>query len=134
MDGITILSTGTKVMNMGEQFYFSPNSLSFLGLAAIIALVVGCCLFIEYGIKEKDETAFIGVGVCILFILLVTGLTFNHQITKTIPEYKVTIDKNVSLVEFYDKYTVLEQDGLIFTIIDKDWENKDYNEVLNNNG
>ena len=134
MDGITILSTGTKVMNMGEKFYFSPNLSSFLGLAVIIALVVGCCLFIEYGIKEKDETVFIGVGVCLIFILLVTDLTFNHQVTKAIPEYKVTIDKDVSLIEFYDKYTVLEQDGLIFTIIDKDWENKDYNEVLNNNG
>jgi len=134
MDGITILSTGTKEMSMGEQFYFSPNLSSFLGLAVIIALVVGCCLFIKYGIKEKDETVLIGVGVCLIFILLVTDLTFNHQVTKTIPEYKVTIDKNVSLIEFYDKYTVLEQDGLIFTIIDKDWENKDYNEVLNNNG
>ena len=134
MDGITILSTGTKVMNMGEQFYFSPNLSSFLGLAVIIALVVGCCLFIEYGIKEKDEIVFIGIGVCLIFILLVTDLTFNHQVTKTIPEYKVTIDKNVSLVEFYDKYTVLDQDGLIFTIIDKDWENKDYDEVLSNNG
>lgn len=134
MNGITILSTGTKEMSMGEQFYFSPNFSSFLGLVVIIALVVGCCLFILYGIKEKDESVFIGVGVCLLFILLVTDLTFNHQVTKTIPEYKVTIDKNVSLVEFYDKYIVLEQDDLIFTIINKDWENKDYNEVLSNNG
>jgi len=134
MDGITILSTGTKVMNMGEEFYFSPNFSSFFGLAVIIALVVGCCLFIVYGIKEKDEIIFIGVGFCLILILIVTDLTFDHQITKTIPEYKVMIDKNVSLVEFYDKYTVLEQDGLIFTIIDKDWENKDYNEVLSNNG
>jgi len=134
MDGITILSTGTKVMDVGEKFYFSPNFSSFLGLAVIIALVVGYCLFIKYGIKEKDETVLIGVGVCLIFILLVTDLTFNHQVTKTIPEYKVTMDKNVSLIEFYDKYTVLEQDGLIFTIIDKDWENKDYNKVLNNNG
>lgn len=134
MDGITILSTGTKVMNIGEQFYFSPSLPSFFGLVVIIALVVGCCLLIKYIIKEKDETGFIGVGVCLLFILIVTDLTFSHQVTKIIPEYKVTIDKNVSLVEFYDKYTVLEQDGLIFTIIDKDWENKDYNEVLNNNG
>jgi hypothetical protein len=30
MDGITVLSTGTKVMDMGEQFYFSPNLSSFL--------------------------------------------------------------------------------------------------------
>jgi hypothetical protein len=97
-------------------------------------LVAGCCLFIEHAIKDKDETIFIGAGICIIFIVIVMGLTFNHRITKTIPEYKVTIDKNVSLIEFYDKYTVLEQDGLIFTIIDKDWENKDYNEVLNNNG
>lgn len=134
MNGVNILSTGTKEMGMGEQFYFSPNFLSFLGLTVIIALVVGCCLLIKYIIKEKDETGFIGVGVCLLFILIVTDLTFSHQVTKIIPEYKVTIDKNVSLVEFYDKYTVLEQDGLIFTIIDKDWENKDYNEVLNNNG
>ncbi len=134
MNGITILSTGTKEMGMGEQFYFSPNLLSFLGLAVIIALVVGCCLFIIYGIKAKDESVFLGVGLCLLFILFFTDLTFSHQVTKTIPEYKVTIDKNVSLVEFYNKYTVLEQDGLIFTIIDKDWENKEYDEVLSNNG
>ena len=134
MDGITVLSTGTKIMDMGEQFYFSPNLSSFFGLAVIIALVAGCCLFIEHAIKDKDETIFIGAGICIIFIVIVMGLTFNHRITKTIPEYKVTIDKNVGLIEFYDKYTVLEQDGLIFTIIDKDWENKDYDEVLSNNG
>ena len=134
MDGITILSTGTKVINMGEEYYFSPNILSFLGLAVIIALVVGCCLFIKYTIKEKDGSFLVGSGLCLLFILLFINITFSHQVTKTIPEYKVTIDKNVSLVEFYDKYTVLEQDGMIFTIIDKDWENKEYNEVLSNNG
>lgn len=132
MNGITILSIGTKVMNMGEEYYFSPNLLSFFGLAVIIALVVGCCLFIKYAIKEKDGSILIGTALCILFLLLAIDLTFSHQVTKTIPEYKVTIDKNVSLVEFYDKYTVLEQDGLIFTIIDKDWENKEYDEVLNN--
>lgn len=134
MDGITILSTGTKVMNIGEQFYFSPSLPSFFGLVVIIALVVGCCLFVRYAIKEKDTSVFAGAIVCILFILIVMDLTFSHQVTKIIPEYKVTIDKDVSLVEFYDKYTVLEQDGLIFTIIDKDWENKDYNKVLNNDG
>ena len=34
-------------------------------------------------------------------------------------KYKVTIDKSVSMIEVYEKYNVIEQDGKIWTIEDK---------------
>ena len=34
-------------------------------------------------------------------------------------KYKVTIDKSVSMIEVYEKYNVIEQDGKIWTIEEK---------------
>ena len=34
-------------------------------------------------------------------------------------KYKVTIDKSVSMIEVYEKYNVIKQDGKIWTIEDK---------------
>ena len=34
-------------------------------------------------------------------------------------KYKVTIDKGVSMIEVYEKYNVIKQDGKIWTIEDK---------------
>lgn len=38
----------------------------------------------------------------------------------TIPEYKVTIDNSITYKDFTDKYKVIEQEGQIYTIIDKE--------------
>lgn len=34
-------------------------------------------------------------------------------------QYKVTADDSVSIVDFYDKYEVLDQEGKIYTVVEK---------------
>ena len=37
-----------------------------------------------------------------------------------IPQYKVTISEEVSMVEFYEKYEIIDQEDMIFTVREKD--------------
>ena len=49
-----------------------------------------------------------------------TVIDIEKQIYKQfLYKYKVIIDKSVSMIEVYDKYNVIEQDGKIWTIEDK---------------
>ena len=45
------------------------------------------------------------------FVSMITAQPIEGKYT-----YKVTIDENVSMVEFYDRYEVVDQEGKIFTI------------------
>ena len=39
-------------------------------------------------------------------------------------EYQVTINNSVSMTEFYDKYEIVEVEGKIYTIREKEQENE----------
>lgn len=54
-----------------------------------------------------------------IFIAL-TLLAFSKaKVVSTYPVYKVTIDDTVSMKEFNERYEILNQDGLIYTIKEK---------------
>ena len=97
---------------------------------AITLVATGLC--IAYGIyhfsssdweKESDLKVLTDFGLCIAllaipFIVLVPSVAL---IVKEVPvgeeyTYKVAISEDVSFVEFYSKYEILEQDGSVYTI------------------
>lgn len=48
------------------------------------------------------------------------GVDANYKIPIGEYEYKVIIDDNVSMTEFYEHYEVVDQDGKIFIIREKE--------------
>ena len=101
-----------------------------LGLAAAgIALVITAliCGIAGFFIGQMECEGFIGTIVGVLcgivlsiFIGPMSGLIFSYSPeTETTYRYEVTIDDSVSMNEFYDKYTVVEQRGDIVVIEEK---------------
>jgi len=54
----------------------------------------------------------------IAFIVSIVG--FNVAFTPSETTYKVIIDESVSMVEFNERYEILDQDGLIYEIVEKE--------------
>lgn len=112
MAGIEILS---------EQIIYNtflPGGCAAVGvLFVLFGLPIGLAILTASDIKWPGYTltvlAFVG---CFLMIF---GLISNkHSIDYV--EYKATIDDSVSMNEFLDKYEILDQEGKIYTIKERE--------------
>lgn len=84
-------------------------------LTFLFTLIIGViCVYLE---KEEKLLAFVGigiVGVIIMGIIMFIGV-FTQEPTGEYT-YQVTIDKNVSMTEFNNKYDIIKQEGEIYYI------------------
>lgn len=115
MEGIRILSTEEVVSR-------SEFNLKIALTACIIIFAVFIISGIFASIKENDWlnlaiTGFIGLFASIL-VAIGFGITFEKPIEYT-TQYKVIVSEEVSFVEFYEKYEIIEKDGEIYTIREK---------------
>lgn len=114
MDGITILDTGEYIVKYASGF----DILFFMSLSIVIIFIVTLIYFCFLGSGEDF------FPIAIFFIIL--GIYFSFKTWQcggekiTIPEYKVTIDSSITYKDFTNKYKVIEQEGQIYTIIDKE--------------
>ena len=80
----------------------------------IISLI---CMFVFIG---KGYCEHLAIFAIISLVSLSSTLIIQSYAKPTGRyKYKVTIDKSVSMIEVYEKYNVIEQDGKIWTIEDK---------------
>lgn len=109
MEGVEILSVG----NIGVNPVFNWTT------AIIGGILLGLVTASIMGWRESSVGAFF---FGLIFTAPFFGAIFGFGIEKyanTAPTYKVIISDTVSLNEFYDKYEILEQDGKIFTIMER---------------
>ena len=112
LDGITLLDTGTKVVSYTWGWSWGGFIAAILAIFLIIIFIL-CTIDGTTG-GEIFFFAGIFVGMLSLFI-------FAHaKPAKTINTYSVIIDDSVSMTEFYDKYEVLDIQGKIFTITERE--------------
>lgn len=118
MSGIEIL-TSNKVAVAYEKFNWS-NFWMTIAVVAFGALIVGLITGLDSG------DGIIGVLAFILF-LIIGGLIFGPIIGCNTGEpieyetqYKITIDDSVSMTEFLDKYEIVDQDGKIYTVRERE--------------
>lgn len=111
LDGMTLLDAGTKVVSYTWGWTWGGF---MMGLLAILCIVISIlCTVHDFG----GYGAFIGGTVCIMLSLFM----FSHaKPAKVIPTYMVLIDDSVPMTEFYDKYEILEVQGKIYTIIERE--------------
>ena len=80
----------------------------------IISLI---CIFVFI---EEECCKRIVISIILSLVSLTSTLIIQSYAKPTGRyKYKVTIDKSVSMIEVYEKYNVIEQDGKIWTIEDK---------------
>lgn len=110
MEGIEILSQ--EVCN---ELQIVPLFLCLMILSIIGALID---LFIDF--TDGILRAVLG---CILG-LFIYAIIFGAIIPEKYIQYKVTISESVSMTEFNDRYEIIDVDGKIYTIRERDDENK----------
>lgn len=91
----------------------------------ILAFIGGIIFFIGMHYSETNTAGLInGIGFIICFItffaLGMIGDTTNYLKEYSYTEYKVTIDDSVSMDEFLDKYEIIDQEGKIYTIKERE--------------
>ena len=115
MEGIKILSTEDIVSK-------TEFNLNIALIACIIIFAVFIILGIFVSIKEHNWLNLMIIGFIGLFASILVaigcGITFAKPIKYT-TQYKVIISNEVSFVDFYEKYEIIEQDGEIYTIREK---------------
>lgn len=110
MEGITILNTHSEMIWTESTFILM---ISLLIIALCIAGVMRFC-------NTPLVVDIIAVIVCIICLLSALFImVFGPKESRT--THKVLIDESVNLLEFSQKYTIKDQDGKIYTIIEKDF-------------
>lgn len=118
MNGVEIL-TSNEVVVAYEKFNWN-NFWITIAAVAFAALIAGILTEID----TKDRT----MGVFAFSVVLtIGGLVFGSIIgfksgepIEYETQYKITIDDSVSMTEFLDKYEILDQDGKIYTVRERE--------------
>ena len=116
MDGITVLSQ--------SEIMITPTWTYIITIIALIVFVVSMIITSSFH-HNRIETIF-GISSIYCFILFIFGLFCIDFIEKPTGKYtyKVTISDEVNFVEFNNKYEIIDQDGLIYTIKEKENNNE----------
>lgn len=118
MSGVEILSQETIYETTFPWWLISI----FAGVGLIIGIIINIIRYIDY--KFFDPAGFVIISLCVTIGAWVGGLVtlMGEYETDTIDhiEYKVTIDDSVSMNEFLDKYEILDQEGKIYTVKEKE--------------
>ena len=117
MNGVNILNefeVVTKTVFSWESFWWG----------ALIGVIVGLTVAIIFGLHEMSwEAFFYGlVAFCMsfgLFIGLMSGFIVKPKPVEYETHYEVSINEDVSMQEFMDKYEIIETRGTIYTVKEK---------------
>lgn len=108
INGITVLDTASRT-----------TMIPTLGIIVAIALIVGIILVCIGNVWKHEETTSCGTAFVVAGIIgIIMWAAFTPLLKYN--EYKVTIDDTVSLNEFNSRYEIIEQEGKIYTIIEKE--------------
>lgn len=117
MSGVEILAT--------EEVAIAWESWNWEGflLVVIIAFFVAVIAGVLAGVSDDWK---LGVAV-FLIVFIAGGALFGTLVGRTTGEpteyetqYKVIIDDSVSMNEFTEKYEIIDQDGKIYTVREKE--------------
>jgi hypothetical protein len=111
MNGVEILSQ--DIIYNG----ILPGWLGVTGFFVTIACFVLLALFMSEGRLLPSIIFMVLILISITFFAL--ALTDNTNSINHL-EYKVTIDDSVSMNEFLDKYEILDQEGKIYTVKERE--------------
>ncbi len=110
---------GVEILNTIYEYESAISPIWGIVLCAlcIIIAVIGI-LTINYDIVQRvlftlAIIVIVGAAVCVIGIFIKTDEVVNTK-------YKVTIDDSVSMNEFLDKYEILDQEGKIYTVKERE--------------
>ena len=111
MNGVEILSSETIYNAILPEWCFV-----FGLMCAFISIYVTIQLFGD----GYDIAPWISLVVAIAFAIVTILSAIPNKNNVDHIEYKVTIDDSVSMNEFLDKYEILDQEGKIYTVKERE--------------
>ena len=111
MDGVFILAT--EQVASAWKFDWWAFAIAFIAVALFV-------LFMAYMDDMLDEAVcYVMMGVFGIVAGVLLGFALSSPIEYE-TQYKVAIVQDVSMIEFCEVYEIVEQDGLIFTVREKE--------------
>ena len=115
---------GVTVLNEIVIYKDVPAIISILTIIAIVggALIIGMALA-DLGLGDNIRFFIKLIIGIVLIILGIIGLVYINKIIKQPTgdyEYQVSIDDTVVMSEFYENYEVIDVQGKIYTIREKE--------------
>ena len=117
LKGITVLNTYDIITPEWNDKIFPAVVFTCIAIAGI-ALIIYILHDLER-MKEAFVPSFVGI-LFTLFCMVMSIYEFTHlPENKYQTRYEVTISDEVNFNEFNSRYEVVEQNGLIYTIVEK---------------
>lgn len=112
---------GIEILNQIE-ITTKPDWAAICGAISLFMLsIFVVAMFISIA---KDKEIVVTITFILMILSIVAVITFlalyeNIKVPTGKYEYQVTIDKSVSMTEFYEKYEIIDVEGKIYTIKEK---------------
>ena len=120
-NGINVLSTyNTEILPYG--WFMAAIASSALALYFLIILIGEIYAQFKYTkiIREYKAMIILFIGLIFsIFTIIICGI-FTVKKTYNITNYKVTFSDEISFNEVVEKYDIIDQEGLIYTITEKE--------------
>ena len=111
MNGVEILSSEIIYNTILPEYWIG------IGFGCVIVFVIATVLCFA---NERIILGFICTALALGSVIVgVLGSTYSKTDISHI-EYKVTIDDSVSMNEFLDKYEIIDQEGKIYTVKERE--------------
>lgn len=111
MNGVEILSSETIYNTILPEYFLA---IGFILGFVFVAIMASCFVY------DRIIAGLICIGLALTFgIVGSLGDTYSKTDINHI-EYKVTIDDSVSMNEFLDKYEIIDQEGKIYTVKERE--------------
>jgi uncharacterized protein YcfJ len=114
MNGVEILSSTEAVTESIADWWFA-------GLVYLAIILIGGIMGFFLG-KREGDCAFLGcLGGALVGLFIWSAIVVaSTEPTTYETQYKVTIDDSVSMNEFLDKYEILDQEGKIYIVKERE--------------
>lgn len=110
MEGVTVLAESSGM----------PLGLRIFLIALAVALYVIFVIMVVFAFKDEDR-GWVGVGAVPLMIALALTVMISCEFYKDSHKtYKVIVDDNVSFNDFIEKYVIVDQDGQIYEVRERE--------------
>lgn len=112
MEGVLILNTFEVVEHAPGWTWWALIPIAFT--IFFIVLTVWCAAD-AWGELYILPSILAGVSIAISLVMCLTAKELPPE-----THYQVVVDKDVNFVEFTNKYEVIEQEGAIYTVVEKE--------------
>ena len=117
MAGVEILATQEVAVTFSVGFDWLVFWVVLAAVALLLTIIFGIGLFKEFGAWSFLFGWVIGLILGMIFGAAIAG---NNQPLEYETQYKVIISDEVKMNEFLEKYEIIDQEGKIYTVRERD--------------